>query len=135
MHLTAMNEPPDELTERRLAIRYWERKRLWYNAALVVPTILGFGLASVAIVLDDRPIRVGLGGILFALLLLIVAANLAFCLVYAFEFLWVGRGRPTPRLQFDRRVVFVVGLLVAAALAFIGGVNLAYLSVLGFRFI
>ncbi len=130
-----MNEPPDEFAERRSAIRYWERKRLWYNAALVVPTILGLALGGLANSLDDLPSKVGLSGMLFALLLLIVAANLVFCLAYAFEFFWAGRRGPTPRLQFARRVVFVIGLLLAAVLAFVGGVNLAYLPVHGFRVI
>jgi hypothetical protein len=131
-----MNEPPDELTERRLTIRYWERKRLWYNAALVVPTLLGFGLSGLANApLDDRPSQVGLGGILFALMLMMVAANVVFCLAYAFEFVWAGRGGPKTQQRFARRLAFVVGLLLAAVLAFVGGVNLAYLSMRGFRII
>jgi hypothetical protein len=130
-----MNEPQDELTERRLAIRYWERKRLWYNAALVVPTLLGFGVSSLANALDDLPSQVGVGGMLLALLLLIVAANLVFCLAYAFEFLWGSQGRPITQLRLARPVIFVVGLLLAAVLAFIGGSNLAYLQVHGFRII
>ena len=130
-----MNEPQDELTERRLAIRYWERKRLWYNAALVVPTLLGFGVSSLANALDDLPSQVGVGGMLLALLLLIVAANLVFCLAYAFEFLWGSQGRPITQLRLARPVVFVVGLLLAAVLAFIGGSNLAYLQVHGLRII
>jgi hypothetical protein len=131
-----MNEPPDELTERRLAIRYWERKRLWHNAALVVPTLMGFSLSGLAnLTMSDYPSRVGPGGILFALILMIVAANLVFCLAYAFEFLCASRSRPLKQLRLARPVVFVVGLLLAAVLAFIGGSNLAYLQVHGFRII
>lgn len=124
----------DSDTYRTDAIRYWERKRLWYNAALVVPTLLGLALGGLANALDDSS-QVGLGGMLFALLILIVAANLVFCLAYAFEFLWGGRGRPMTQLRLARRVVFAVGLLLAAVLAFIGGRNLAYLQVHGFRII
>ena len=124
----------DSDTYRTDAIRYWERKRLWYNAALVVPTLLGLALGGLANALDDSS-QVGLGGMLFALLILIVAANLVFCLAYAFEFLWDGRGRPMTQLRLARRLVFVVGLLLSAGLALIGGVNLAYLTVHGFRII
>lgn len=120
-------------TIRAEAVRYWERKRLWYNAALVVPTLLGLALGGLANALDDLPSQVGLGGMLVALLLLIVAANLVFCLAYAFEFLWGSRGRPMAQLRLARRLVFVAGLLLAAVLALIGGVNLAYLPVHGFR--
>ncbi len=120
-------------TIRAEAVRYWERKRLWYNAALVVPTLLGLALGGLANALDDLPSQVGLGGMLVALLLLIVAANLVFCLAYAFEFLWGSRGSPMAQLRLARRLVFVAGLLLAAVLALIGGVNLAYLPVHGFR--
>lgn len=124
----------DSDTYRTDAIRYWERKRLWYNAALVVPTLMGFSLSGLANA-TMRMSRVGLGEILFALMLMIVAANVVFCLAYAFEFLCASRGRPLKQLWLARRVVFAVGLLLAAVLAFIGGRNLAYLQMHGFRII
>lgn len=87
------------------AVRYWEPRRIAYNAVLT--TIVVFNFARVwprsRVVLAAKPI-----GMLFVLALI---ANLAYSTAYLFE---LALDPPSPGY---RRTTFISGTLFAAALA------------------
>lgn len=86
----------DFATYRKSAIRYWERKRIAYNLALVLPAFLGYGLAAgVSAGVGDQPHH-GWGAVLFLFVLSAIGANACFSLGYALEFLF-GSDSPDSR--------------------------------------
>jgi len=112
---------------RRSAVRYWERRRIIYNAALILPALFGYRSAHV--------IGVGAGhettnyAYLLALFVLSgLGANVCYCFSYALEFMF-GTDEPTSRwLRYERTVAFVAGLLFAMLLSIIGGWNVAVME-------
>ena len=78
---------------RHAAIRYWERRRLLYNFALVPPALFGYALtAGVAYVGDPHPILYRF--LLFWFALSALGANICYSFAYALEFLF-GSDEPT----------------------------------------
>ncbi len=118
----------DHATIRNAAIRYWERRRIAYNAALVLPALLGYGIGGgiSAAVGDQRHLGVGpVAALFFASA---IAANLCFSFGYALEF-WFGTDDPNSRWpRFWRPMIVVMGTVLSMLLALAGGRNIGWLE-------
>ena len=101
---------------RSSAVRYWERRRALYNLALVPPTILGYIAADPGIV-PDYP-HMGMGGIIWCLVLGMFGANICYSFAYAMEFLFGCDGPEARWPRWGRLLALVSGTLFAVFLAF-----------------
>ena len=112
---------------RKTAIRYWERRRIIYNVALVPPSGLTYMLgAAVARVGDDYGWHPYYVVVLFAMSAL--GANICYSFAYVLEFFF-GSDDPSSRwLRFGRTTVFVTGLLFSMLLALVGGRNISLIE-------
>jgi hypothetical protein len=112
---------------RRSAVRYWERRRIIYNAALVLPALFGYMVtAGLAYVGDPHPTLYRF--LLFWFSLSAIGANVCYSFAYALEFLF-GSDHPTSRwLRFGRTTAFVGGVLFAMLLALVGERNIAMME-------
>lgn len=111
---------------RQAAVRYWERRRIIYNFALVLPALFGFAFTDTFNhVGDPHPIHSSYILLWFALCA--IGANICYSFAYGLEFLF-GSDDPTSRwLRFGRATAFVGGIMFAMLLALIGGYNIAQL--------
>lgn len=112
---------------RKIAIRYWEWRRIFYNLALVVPSGVGYALVvkfeRMGYSYNWHPYYV-----ILLLALSALGANICYSFAYALEFLF-GSGHPSSRWQrFGRRTAFIAGVLFAMVLAFFGGRNIALME-------
>lgn len=109
---------------KKSAVRYWERRRIFYNAALVLPALCGYMFtARFAYVGDPHPTLYRFLLVWFSLSA--IGANVCYSFAYSLEFLF-GSEDPTSRwLRFGRNTAFVGGVLFAMLLALIGGRNIA----------
>ena len=112
---------------RQSAIKYWERKRILYNLALVPTSLFAYLLTGgLLYVGDPHPTLYGVVFFWFAISAL--GANVCFSLAYALEFL-LGSDDPASRWwQFGRTTAFVTGLLVGVLLSLVGGWNIAQIE-------
>jgi hypothetical protein len=109
---------------RKTAVRYWERRRIIYNVALVLPALVGYGLTDTLNWVGD-PHRTHYSFIIPLFLVSAIGANVCYSFSYALEFIF-GSDDPTSRwLRFGRTAAFVCGVLFAMLLALIGGRNIA----------
>jgi hypothetical protein len=117
---------------RGSAIRYWERRRIIYNVALIAPALYGYGLcAGISAGLGDVP-HLGTGAVVGLFLASALGANICYTFAYVLEFLF-GSDVPASRwIRWGRRVALVTGILFAIVLALIGGRNIAIMEY-GFR--
>jgi hypothetical protein len=109
---------------KRSAVRYWERRRLIYNVALVLPAWLGYEFTDMMNWVGDRHERY-YGFTISLLVVSAIGANICYTFAYALEFL---RGSDDPSsnwLRQERTLCFVFGVLFAMLLALIGGRNIA----------
>lgn len=115
---------------RAAAIRYWEFRRLVFNALLVVPAAFGYIITAgiSAAVGDQRFLETVDVVIQFAVSC--VAANLCYSFVYAFEFLFGNDNVMSRWLQSGRVTVFTFGTLFAMLLALWGGHRIAVIEYL-----
>ena len=113
----------DYLSFRRGATRYWEKRRLWYNLALVLPALLGYAPSDLSAAVGDQQ-RIGSAGVAGLFLLSAVGANVCYTFAYALEFLFATENPDARWLRIGRRFSFVSGTLFAMVLAFIGGRNI-----------
>jgi len=114
----------DYPTFRKTAIRYWERRRIVYNLALVPPAFIAYMFTAGVIYVGD-PHETHYGFVLSLFALSALGANICYCFSYAFEFLF-GSDDPASRwLRFGRTTTFVAGVLFGMLLALIGGRNIA----------
>ena len=113
-------------TSRKTAIRYWERRRVIYNVALVLPALLGFAFTdTINWAGDPHPLHYSYILLWFALYG--VGANICYSFAYGLEFLF-GIDEPASGwLRFGRTTAFVSGVLFAMLLALLGGYNIAQL--------
>src|SRR5688572_6610376 len=104
---------------RKTAIRYWERRRIIYNLALILPTLVGYGLfAGVSAgVGDERHLSTGVVILLF--LVSAVGANICYSFGYALEFLFGSEAPDSRWLRFWRPLVILLGTLFAMLLALV----------------
>jgi hypothetical protein len=112
---------------RHTAIRYWERRRIIYNIALLPPSLLAYMLtAGLANVGDPQATLYGF--LLFWFALSALGANVCYSFAYALEFLCGSDDLTSRWLRFGRTSVFVAGLLFAILLALIGARNIAMME-------
>ena len=113
---------------RASAIWYWEKRRIFYNLALLLPSLVGYISWSElpAAVNDLRHLATFQVIGLFALSA--VAANVCYTFVYALEVLFSGDKLSSRWLRYGRRVAFVSGTLFAMLLAFVGGRKIAMME-------
>jgi hypothetical protein len=99
------------------AIRYWESRRLVYNAVLVAIVLVCFAVAYPA-----SKASISFNGILF-IFLLAVLANVAYCAAYIVDVFAQSLGyRETWRKR--RWVLFAIGMLFAAALTWFWAIGM-----------
>ena len=117
----------DFSTFKKSAIRYWERRRIHYNLALVLPALLGYSAQSRAMSgLGDWVAGLMVG--LFLLVFYAVVANICFSFGYALEFHF---GTDAPDSRWVRRwrpVLVVLGTMFAMYLALVGGEDIAVVA-------
>jgi hypothetical protein len=92
------------------AIRYWEPRRLVYNAVLAAIVLIYFGIyypASKSFLSVDSVLGV---------FLLVVLANVAYCAAYPVD-IFVSASGYRDQWRKYRWVIFVIGLLFAAIIA------------------
>lgn len=112
---------------RLTAIRYWERRRIIYNLALLLPAWLGFGFTDTLNWVGD-PHETHYSYILPWFALSAFGANICYSFAYALEFLF-GSDGPTSRWAcYGRTATFVGGVLFAMLLALVGGRNIAEMA-------
>jgi hypothetical protein len=109
---------------RRTAFKYWERRRIVYNLALVLPALVGYGLKDTFNWVGD-PHETHYSYIALLFLLSAVGANVCYSFAYALEFVFGTADGKSRWLQFGRTTVFVGGVLLAMGLALVGGWNIA----------
>jgi len=103
---------------RQKAFRFWERRRILYNVALVLPAFLGYAAFN-------DPHQTHYVYLIPLLILSAMGANVCYTFAYALEFVF-GSDDPALRwLRFGRTMAFVCGVMFAMLLAFIGGWNIA----------
>jgi hypothetical protein len=112
---------------RRSAIRYWERRRIIYNIVLVPPAFIGYALSTLVIYVGD-PHAPHYSYILPLFAVSALGANICYSSAYALEFLFASDESSSRWLGFGRTTTFVVGLLFAVLLSFLGGRNIAELE-------
>lgn len=113
---------------KKKAIRYWERRRIVYNMALVLPSILGYlSAAELSIAVGDRG-SFGFGGIAALFLASALGANICYSFAYALEFLFGSDEPSSSWLQFGRSTALVSGTVFAMILALVGGRNIAIVA-------
>jgi hypothetical protein len=112
---------------RRAAVRYWEKRRLWYNLALVLPAFLGYAPSVVSAGVGDRQ-HLGTAAVACLFLLSALGANICYSFAYALEFMFATEATDSSWLRFGRRLCFIFGTLFAMMLAFMGGQNIYYME-------
>jgi len=112
---------------RQSAVRYWERRRIIYNIALVPPSFFSYMLAAGVIsVGDERPLHHYY--VLFLFIVSALGANICYTFSYALEFLF-GSDDPESRwLRLGRSAAFCSGLVFSILLSLVGGRNIAFME-------
>ena len=112
---------------RDTAIRYWERRRIIYNLALIPPSFFAYMMmAGLAYVGDPHETHYGF--LLFWFSLSAFSANVCYSFAYALEFLFGSDDPASWWLRFGRTTAFVGGVVFAILLAFFGGRNIALME-------
>lgn len=113
---------------RRRTIRYWERRRIFYNLALILPAFFGYALfAGVSAGVGDQR-HLGTGSVVLLFFLSALGANICYSFGYALEFLFGSDAPDSSWLRFWRPVLIVLGTLFAMSLALAGGRNIAWME-------
>ena len=112
---------------KRSAIRYWERRRLFYNLALILPALLGFHSGSVGAARHGLVRDSGTEIVLLLFVLWAIPANICYTFAYALEFLFASDTEDSWWLENGRTTAFVSGTVFAMVLAFIGGIDVGWM--------
>jgi hypothetical protein len=115
-------------TFRGFMIRYWEKRRLAYNAALFLPALFGHTLMAGISEGLGEPSRYSAAPVLLMFILAAIGANVCYSLVYALEFLVAGSRWQRHWEKHGRVTLFVVGTFFAMFLALLGGRNIAIIQ-------
>lgn len=113
---------------RKATIRYWERRRIYYNLALVLPALFGYGIFAGFSAGVGDPRHFGSGIVCGLFLLATVGANICYSFGYALEFLFGSDDPNSSWIGIWRPLLIVVGTLFAMTLAVIGGRNIALIE-------
>src|SRR5947207_7512246 len=112
---------------RHTAIGYWERRRVIYNLALLLPAWFGYGFTDTLNWVGD-PHETHYSYILPWFALSAIGANICYSFAYALEFI-VGSDDPGSQwIRYGRKAAFVGGVVFAMVLALIGGRNIALME-------
>jgi hypothetical protein len=117
----------DYQTFRKSAIRYWERRRIFYNLALVPPAYVGFFFTDTLNWVGD-PHETHYSYVLPWFAVCGFAANICYTIAYALEFLLGNDDPMSGWLRFNRSAAFVGGTLFSMFLALMGGYNIAQME-------
>lgn len=117
----------DYKTYRRTAIRYWEKRRIIYNLALVPPAFVGYGLTDIMNHAGDA-VSTNYHIIVPCFIMSALGANICYTFAYALEFLFGSDDPASLWLKRYRTVSFVCGVLFAMLLALIGGGQIAQIA-------
>ena len=117
----------DFQTFKRSAVRYWERRRIPYNLALLLPAFVGYGVTDTLNWVGDDHER------LYAYIIpwfaaSALGANVCYSLVYVLEFFFGSEDPASRWLRSGRTATFVFGLLLSMVLALVGGGNIAMME-------
>jgi hypothetical protein len=113
---------------RKSAIRYWERRRIFYNLALILPALFGYVMyAGVSAGIGDRR-NLGTGAVLSLFFASAIGANVCYSFGYALEFLFGSDAPDSGWLRFWRPLLIVLGTVFAMLLAVVGGQNIAVME-------
>jgi hypothetical protein len=108
-------------------VRYWERRRIFYNLALVPAAFVGYAVADTLNYVGDAHVT-DYHYVLMWLILSAVGANVCYSFAYALEFFYGTEDVSSGWLRFGRTTSFVGGILLGMLLALIGGGNIANLE-------
>jgi hypothetical protein len=111
----------DFLTFRRAAIRYWELRRIFYNLALVPPTLLGYLFGSG----HNTGMSLDTFSALLLFSLYVIGANVCYTFAYAIEFLIGGDDQRLWWMRFGRLIALVAGVVLGMLLALGGAYDFA----------
>ena len=114
----------DYVAFRLTAIRYWERRRIIYNLALLLPAWFGYGFTDNLNWVGD-PHETHYSYIVPWFALSALGANICYSFGYALEFLFCSDAPTSRWMRYGRTKAFVGGLLFSVLLALIGGRNIA----------
>ncbi len=119
---------------KRATIKYWERRRRFYNAALVLPALLGYVSAGeLSALVGDRE-HMGTVGVLVLFLIAALGANTCYSIVYSVEFFFPTLPDTSYWVRFGRSRLFFFGTFFAMFLALLGGRGIARAQYGGFQF-
>jgi hypothetical protein len=110
------------------AIRYWEKRRIAYNLALVPGAFLGWGICGAVSGGVGDEAKIGTVGLLMLFLLSAVGANICYSVAYALEFLFLSEAEESLWTKRGRTLVFLGGCILAFCLAVAGGRYIAFLQ-------
>ena len=114
--------------KKKIAVSFWEKRRLVYNLMLVPAAFLGWGIyGAVSAGVDDQA-RMGTVGVLLLFLLSALGANICYSTVYALEFIFFSNADDSFWTRRGRTLVFFAGCAFAFGLAIVGGRNIAVLQ-------
>lgn len=115
-------------TFRASAIRYWERRRLLYNLTLVLPSVIAYMVGTAINYAADNPYNVHHVYCIVLFILSALAANICYSFAYALEFIFGNDNPQSWWMRFGRTTFFVLGVLFAMFLAFLGGANISVME-------
>jgi uncharacterized membrane protein YfcA len=108
-------------------IRYWERRRIFYNLALVLPAFISY-MAGAALAHAGDPHKTYFSYVLGLFVLYALGANVCYSFAYVLEFFLWSEDARSRWLRFGRTSVFVIGILLGMFLAVLGGANIAQME-------
>ena len=112
---------------KRSAMRYWERRRIFYNLLLVLPSLLGFSMGAAAAARHGLVRESGAGVVMLLFVLWAIPANICYTFAYSLEFLFGGGSAKSLWAQSGRTFAFVLGTLFAMFVAFLCGTDVAWM--------
>ena len=113
---------------RKMAIRYWERRRLFFNLALVLPAAVGYVFTAGMSAYDERTRILGTGAVILLFLVSAIGANVCYTFSYAVEFIFGSDDQLSRWFRYGRHVTFFSGTLFAMILALMGGRNIGLME-------
>ena len=115
----------DFIAFKKSAIRYWERRRILYNLALVPTSFFGFALADTINHVGD-PHSLNYWRVLAMFGLAAFGANICYSIAYALEFVFGNEDAASRWMRLGRSYVFAAGVVCSMLLAFVAAANIAH---------
>jgi hypothetical protein len=112
---------------QKAVIRYWERRRIIYNVALVPASLFAY-LLSAGLAYVGDPHDTLYSFVMFWFALSAVGANMCYSFVYSLEFFFFTEDPASRWSRYGRAWTFIGGLAFAMILALLGGRNIAMME-------